>query len=236
MSKISFAKASAVLVGLSMLAAASYPAFAQDSTSSAVKPTLRNQTVNKTKLQEKLETREQRIEDRINVMREKIASKAAALKVKLQTFRDQKKAEIAGRINDLLNKINQNQTAQMQKHLDRMALILSKLEARVNRGTPDIKNPATARSAIASASASIASASAAVSTQAQKDYTIAVTTENRLRLDSKAQRDRLHADLLATRKTVQDAKQAVSNAIRIAKSLSPLNTEKSEKEGTRSGE
>lgn len=231
MSKFSLTKASAVLIGLSMMATVGFPALAEDSTPSAIK-TLRNQAVIKSKLvQEKLESREQNIEDKLSTIREKIASKTAALKLKLQTFKDQNKAKRAEKINDLLNKINRSQTSQMQKHLDKMSKILSKLENRVNAKTPDIKNPEGTKVAIASASAAIASASAAVSAQAEKDYTIEITSENRIAADAKIQRDRLHSDLASTRKLVREAKKAVANAIREAKSMAEL-----KKEATSSGD
>lgn len=219
MSKSTITKASAILVGLSFLAVSAYPVLAVDSTGSAVKPPVRNQ----------IEARKESIGDKVAVTREKLASKAAALRLKLQTFKDQKKAEIADRVNINLNNINQKQTSQMQKHLDKMSAILDKLEARVESGKPDVKDPAAARVAIASARAAISSASAAVSTQAQKDYTITVTSEGRIGLDAKVQRDKLHTDLLSLRKIVIDAKQSVANAIRVAKS-GPV------KEGTTSGQ
>ncbi len=161
-----------------------------------------------------------------------IASKAAALKLKLQTFKDQKKAQIAERVNTNLNDINQKQTEQMQKHLDAMSVILDKLEVRVNSPTPDIKDPEAARVAIASARATIATVSAAVLAQSQKDYTIQVTSESKIGVDAKTQRDKLHADILAIRKAVIDAKQSVANAIRVAKSGSVPNMGSSPKEGT----
>ena len=113
--------------------------------------------------------------------------------------------------------------------------ILDKLEARVNSGTPDIKGSASASAAIASARDAIASASAAVSDQALKDYTIVVTSESNIRIDAKTQRDKLHTDLLALRKIVIDAKQAVANAIRVAKSGKAL-IPGLRKEGTSSGQ
>lgn len=207
MSNSIFSKASAILTGLSILAMTAYPAFAQNPNTTVMPIIRKGATASGT------------------TMREKLASKAAALKTKLQAFKDQRKATIAERVNTNLNNINQNQTAQMQKHLNTMSEILDKLEARVNKGTPDIKDPTSAKAAIASARTAISTASAAVSDQAQKDYTIQITSESRIRIDAKTQRDNLHKDLLATRKTVQNAKQAVANAIRTAK-----------KEGTNSGQ
>lgn len=174
-------------------------------------------------------TRVDRIQRRVETRQEKMASREAQLRAKLQNFKDKRKAEIADRVNTNLNRINQNQTQQMLKHLEKMTTILNRLEARVNQGTPDIKDPAAAKEAIASASASIASATSAVQTQALNDYTITVTSEATVKANAKASRDKLHADLVAVRKQVIDAKKSVSNAIRVAKSG------KSTKEGTSSG-
>lgn len=173
-----FSKVSAILILFSLLVVASYPVWAQDYT-----------TERRTNLKEKIATRE------------------AALKAKLQAFKDQKKAEITERISNNLNRINAKRTEQMLKHLDKMSALLDKLETRV-----------AAKSAIADARASIASAKAAVKTQAGKDYTLTVTSERKAREDAQAVRDRLHQDLQAVRKQVVDAKQSVANAIRVAKS------------------
>lgn len=219
------ARISAIFIILCLLLIAAYPALAQDATSSTT-----NRDVRKEKVQQRVETRKENVETRIAAIREKIASKEAALKLRLEAFKDKRKAQIAERVNTSLNKINQNQTSQMLKHLDKMSAILGKLEARVNQAKPDIKDPQVARTAIAEAKAAIASASAAVSTQAENDYTIEVSTESKIRQDAQAQREKLHTDLKSVRQLVIDAKQKVANAIRVAKGSSSI------KEGTRSGQ
>lgn len=219
MSKLCLSKASAVLVSISLLTATTFPVFAESATSAA--------TIRKPLIQQNINTK-------LESIQEKIASKTAALKIKLEAFKDRNKAIIAERINTNLNTINQNQTSQMQKHLNTMTNILDRLEARVNRDTPDIKDSAAAGAAIASARASIATASAATSVQAQKDYTITITSETRIKADAKTQRDKLHADLLALRIMVVDAKQSVGNAIKVTKSGKIEVSE--EKEGTKSGQ
>lgn len=164
--------------------------------------------------------------------REKIASREAALKAKLQAFRDQRKAQVAERVNETLNKINQNQTGQMLRFLDKVTSILDKLQARVDQNSPDIKDPATAKAAIADARTKIASAEAAVKEQAQNDYTISITSEGTVKKDAQAAREKLHTDLLSVRKLVIEAKQAVANAIRVTKSGSSIQP----KEATESGQ
>lgn len=182
--------------------------------------------------QQAVETRREKVEEKIAASREKLTSRAAVLKAKLETFKDQQKAQIAERINSNLNAINQNQTSQMQKHLDLMTIILGKLENRVNEGAPDVKDPTATQAAIAEARTNISTASAAVSEQSQKDYTIQVTSESRIRAAAKLQKDKLHKDLKSTRKAVIDAKQSVANAIRAAKSEAAT----ADKEATNSGQ
>lgn len=207
---VTLSRLSAILIFICLTAIATFPVWAKESTSGA--------TNRRDKIQGRVETRRENIQDRIDNMREKVASREAQLRAKLQKFKDQRKAEVADRINTNLNRINQNQTQQMLKHLKKMTTILNRLENKV--GTSE---------AIASASASIAQATSAVQTQALNDYTIIVTSEATVKANAKASRDRLRADLLAVRKLVIDAKQAVAAAIRVAKSGKM-------KEGTESGQ
>lgn len=177
-------------------------------------------------------TRKEKVTQRKEDIREKAASREAALKAKLQTFKDKQKATIAEKVNTNLNKINQKMASEMLKHLTRMSEILVKLETRVNAKTPDIKDVSSAKEAIASASAAINSAKEAVGAQSEKDYTIIVTSEGKIRQDAQNMRKQLHTDLQALRKLVVDAKQEVSNAIRVAKSVKV----EVPKEGTTSGQ
>lgn len=213
------AKTSAILIGLFTTVIIVSPVFAQNISTTGQNATIPG-VLKKEPAKEKPAIKE--------------ASRTGLFKAKLQTFKDTKKAQIAERVNVNLNGINQKQTIQMAKILDKMSVILDKLEARVNQDKPDIKDPAGAKAAIASAKAAIATASAAVSAQAQKDYTIQVTSENKIRTDAKTQRDKLHTDLQALRKTVIEAKTTVINAIRIAKS--GATTIINRKEGTSSGQ
>ncbi len=218
---ISIKRTASVVFFLTLLAMVAYPAFAEESTATPSGAT-------------KKEATQQRIETKIESIKEKMATKEATLKLKLDAFKDRKKATAAARININLSRINENQTTQMQRHLDNMIFILNKLETRVNEGKSDIKDQANARTAIASARVALASASAAVTAQSQKDYIIQITTESRVKLDAMAQREQLFKDIHSLRRTVIEAKKAVINAIRTARA------EKSEvssegKEATESG-
>ena len=195
---------------LILLAICAYPAFAQITATSS--------TTRREAVKEKIETRKENIAQRLDDKRTRIATKEAALRTRLNAFKNQKKATAAARINENLNNINENRTASMQKHLDKMLVLLQKLEERVNSGSPDVKDKSAALAAIASSKSVIATTSAAVTAQTEKDYTIVVSSESRIKIDAKAQRDLLHKDLLALRKLIIDAKQSVIKAIRTAKS------------------
>lgn len=159
------------------------------------------------------------LQQKMDAVKEKIASREAAFKNKLSKFRDKDKAALVERINTTLSQINQKRTADMTNYVNRMSEILSKVEARAGSNSD-----ASASAAIANAKASITSAKQAVESQAQNDYTIEVSSESTVRADAKKARDKLHEDLQATRKTVVDAKQAVAEAIRsVAKSLGGFN-------------
>lgn len=164
-----------------------------------------------------------------------IASHEAQIRIKIQAFKDKQKAEIASRINANLNKINQNQTDQMLKHLDLMSRLLDKLANRVSSSSADVKNPSAANQSIADAREAVAKAKIEVEAQAQKDYTINVTTESKIRQDAQTQRELLHKDILSVRKIVIEAKQAVANAVMVVKSGKIATPSVSTKEGTESG-
>lgn len=180
----------AILIFSCLLIFAAYPVLAKDATTPA--------TLRKEKVMEKIETR-----------KEKMASREAALKAKLEKFKDKKKAEVADRVNTNLNEINQKQTEQMLKHLDKMSALLTKL--------------GSSGSSISDAKTAIASASAAARAQAEKDYTITITAESAVKKDAQKVRDALHTDLRNVRKQVIAAKQAVANAIRTVRSKGESN-------------
>lgn len=198
-------KSIAVLIALALALTLSYPVFAQITAT----PT---DVTRKEKIQEKMATRE------------------AALKTRLAAFKDKEKAQVVETINKNLNSINQKITAQLLKHLQKMTSILTKLEARVNSAKPDVKDVAAAREAIADARAAIDTATLAVGAQAEIDYTIKISAETRAKTDVQKVREKLHNDLVALRQLVIEAKQAVAEAIRVAKS-----GPSSVKEGTPSG-
>lgn len=196
---------SAIFLLVCLILLSAYPAIAIEATKS---------TTAREKLQERIDAKKAKVDakkeavaQRVETVKEKMATREAALKAKLEKFKDKKKAEVVERANTNLNQINENQTSQMLKHLDKMSALLSKLESKVG-----------ASGAYSDAKTSIASASSAVKAQAEKDYTITVTSEGKVKTDAQTVRKQLHSDLKNVRAQVIAAKQAVANAIRTAKS------------------
>lgn len=230
--RITILKVTAILFLLLAATVLIKPVIAVDSTSSTapkrIEKIQQRIETRKDKIETRIASREAKIGERMEAVKTKMASREAALKVKLEAFKDKKKAEVAERVNTNLNKINQNQTAEMLKHLGKMSELLDKIEARVNSGSPDVKDPTAAKSAITESRAKIAAAIDAVKAQAAKDYTLQITSESKVKSDAQALRNQLHADIQAIRKQVIDAKQSVSNVIRVAKGQP--------KEGTSSGQ
>ncbi|MBI2597503.1 hypothetical protein HYW41_05075 [Candidatus Daviesbacteria bacterium] len=231
--KLNIPKTISILITIILAAIIAYPAIAQEastSTAPAKKEQLRPAAeARKANIQQAAEVKKENIQNRIGPVKAKIASREANFKNKLLIFKDKRKAEIVDRVNTNLNKVNQNQTAQMKRHLGLMTTLLDKLEARVNKKSADIKDPQVAKNSIADARSKIASALAAVNAQAEKDYTLQITSEPKVKADAQTARTQLRTDLISVRKQVIDAKQAVANAIRTAKSGVMV------KEGTNSG-
>lgn len=219
---ITLPKVIASIITLALILILSYSVLAADATTPA--------TTRKDSVQQRVEKRKENVADKITAMKERVATREATLKTRLAAFKDKQKAQVVERINKSLNSINQKMTGQMLKHLERMASILTKLEARVNSAKPDVKDVTSAREAISDAKAAIDSATAAVSSQAEIDYTITVSSETRAKTDVQKVREQLHNDLKTVRQLVVEAKQAVAKAIRVAKS-GPSTV----KEGTPSG-
>lgn len=220
-----FLRATIFFILFSLFLIFAYPVLAiEDATSTA--------NTKKEEARQKVEDKRGLAQGKVEDLRAKMASKEASLKARLETFKNKAKAQIAERVNTSLKKINEAISSAMKRYLEKMTAILNRLEDRVDSNSPDIKNADLAKEAIASASAAIASASAAVDTQALNDYTIEATSEATIKEDAKAMRRKLHDDLLAVRKLVIAAKQAVAGAIKVAKS----GMLEGPKEATESGE
>ncbi len=142
----------------------------------------------------------QELKDTIRTKREEardaIKTKREEFRTKLQTIKDEKKKAVVERIDTKLSTINEKHTDRFAGVLEKLEMILERISVAQDQDTTDAQKV-------------IDIAKKAVEEQAAKTYTITITDEARLRANVGAVTSQLRKDLMATHKTVVDAKQAV---------------------------
>lgn len=149
-------------------------------------------------------------------VREKMASRAAALKEKLQKFKDKVKASRVENLNENMNTINTRRTTEMQQVLTKISLMLERIKSKTEEAGSAGKDVAAVNTAIANLEKEWKEADAAVKAQLEKDYTIEVTSETTVKEDASIVRSSLKNDLQSVHTQVVQAKQALANAISTA--------------------
>lgn len=144
--------------------------------------------------------------------KQRIVEKQKTLRERLQTIKEEKKRKIVEVIDARIDALNEQKTAHYASALDQMEAVLVRIEERINRAEAQGKDGAAARSAVVAAKNAIAAARSAVVTQAGKTYTIAVTTDEKLKNDVTRAREALKIDLGATFSSVKDARDLVHKA------------------------
>lgn len=161
----------------------------------------------------KIASKEAKLEQKIEQTRIKIASREATFKEKIAQFKDKKKAQVAAKVNENLNLINEKRTQTMSNNLTKMTELLVKLQNRVNQASTAGKDVSAANLAINEAQASIDAAKEAVTTQSGQDYNVIVSSETKIGQDAKVTREKLMADLKSTQEKLITARQTISKAI-----------------------
>lgn len=179
-----------------------YPVFAVTATNPA--------EIRKQNLEERKANTQARIDDKKEMVREKVATREAALKAKLARFRDKTKANVVERINNNLLTVNKNMSERMLKHLDKMTDILNRAENKLATSTGE---KTAAQNSITDARSKVSTARTAVVAQQNKEYTVEVTSEATVKNDVKVMRDLLHTDLKLVHDLVVVARQSVSTAV-----------------------
>lgn len=210
-----------------------YPVYAEDATSS---PTRQKKETRRKKAEDKIETKIARVESKIEkrketfeekmeMRKERVATRSAALKLKLGRFRDQVKAKRVENINERLDKINENRTTKMLEHIEKIKDILENMEEKVDAAVKDGKDMTDALAAIEEAKTAIDAAKEAAEAQQTKDYVITVGSETTIKEDSQTSRDTLRNDLKAVHDLIVAARKASAKAISTgASSLKGVNS------------
>lgn len=211
-------KTTIILISSSLLIArAGLPASAHTDTDSAT-DSIRQQRQNFTQKQRlRSQNLHDAVQNRRNALRQQTKDRLAALRQKLTQLKDQRKAAIVERINTKLARVNEKATNRMTTVIEKLDSILARIDNKTQSASAQGKDVSTAQGMVASANNALADAKSAVSSQAGKDYTIQISSEDSLRSDVGATFSQLQQDLRSTRKTVIQAKQAVMQAARALK-------------------
>ncbi len=158
--------------------------------------------------------------EQIRIEKDAFKSKMETLKAEVKTKRDQERTALKNKLNEIkdsakkaavqrldenINKLNSNFVEKWTKNLSDFDTNLSRLIDRASTTSATTTDLTAFTAAVDAARAAIASARTALQAQAQKTYSLAVSTEANLKVDVSAVRESLNWDLKAVKDLVQNA-------------------------------
>lgn len=185
----------------------------------------------KQELEEAKEAREQERELKMQLLKEEVEQnkqereeereqRREEFKLQLELIKDERKQEIAERIDTRLTGLNQRRTGHYLEVLDKMRMILNKLQAKVDAAAANGADVATAQTALDAAEAAIETAEEAVVAQADNDYTAVIEGEETLRLNMGTASAKLKQDLKAVHNLLVATRQTLAQAARVVAHIS----------------
>lgn len=136
----------------------------------------------------------------------------ALLKTKLQTIKNEKKAEIILKLDTKIASISSRKTNTMTEAITKLQTILDTIKQKEAVLKSSSCNTGILDTAIINADSALSAAIALINLQAQKVYTITITDEAAVKANVGKTTKQLEQDLRNTHKGVMDAKQAVMKA------------------------
>jgi len=170
-------------------------------------------------IKEKITEKKDAIKERRETTQQERKEKLATYKKRLATFKDTVKAERVERISTIFQTINSKRTSIMSTNLERMRSIILKLEEKVAQLEKEGKDTTQAKQAIQEAKNGIETTRIVVQTQAEKEYTMTISSENTVKTDAATMRSALHTDLQTLHTTVVATRNQLSQAISETKIL-----------------
>ena len=165
-------------------------------------------------IKEQREATVKRIEEVRKEAKAKVEAKRAEVKEKIQQLKDERKKAIALRIDEQLNRLNEQWTKHFSNVLNQLNDILGKGELRAEKTTATGQDVTAVSTAVEKAKQTIAAAKSAVEEQVKKSYIATIESEDKLKDAFKTQRDLLHKDLFGLRDgLMKDARKAVQDAL-----------------------
>jgi len=136
---------------------------------------------------------------------------------RLREMRDEKKAKVVANIDEIMANRNERWVTHWNRVLDRLALILAKIEARRDNLSSEGKDVAAVTATITKARSAIDDAQTAVNEQAAKTYVIKIESEINLGQRVRTVVHQFKQDVSATIAKVRVAKQSVQDAFKALK-------------------
>lgn len=171
------------------------------------------------RIQEAREEFKSRIEAHREEMKKLMETRREELKAKLAAFKDGKKAEIAERVDEAFGDINARWIESFTNSVNRIEGVLDAIGSRTDKAEAAGKDVTAVRAKIETAHGAIDAARAAIEAQADKDYTLEVSSEATVKTDASGTRTQLRTDLETVRKAVRAAYDATKAAAAALKAV-----------------
>jgi hypothetical protein len=167
-----------------------------------------------TEMEAKKETLKTSVEAQRAEMEKVISAAKEALKVKIGQFKDQKKKQVAERVNTSLNEVNKNSVNRFMNNINELDKAIVNITTRAEKAAVSGKDTSAVMNAIQNAKNAVESARNAVAVQAGKAYSVVVTNEINVANDLKSARDLLSTDLkFIQENNIKVARDAVWSAL-----------------------
>jgi len=156
------------------------------------------------KRQEKMESMDAKrmeIKERVESKVQEMSQRKEVFKERLMGIKDERKKEIAERVDYRMTTLNKRVTTLLGQALDRLTAITEKLASQTD---------------VTKANEAITVAQVAVNEQAVKEYVIEFTDDDGLKVGATTAKETLKADLKVVRDLVGVARQAVKDALSAA--------------------
>ena len=162
-------------------------------------------------IEQKREELKQQIETKREEAKTKIEAAREQLKQKLTTIKDERKKQIVEKLGADIQELNSRRVEHFTNVADKLDKVLANIKSRMDKAEANGKDVTAVKAAITSAESAITAARTAITAQAGEVYTIAVSTEAKLKTDVGVTRQKLQNGLEVVRKALQAAHDAVRN-------------------------
>jgi len=145
-------------------------------------------------------------------------AKRASFSASLQIMKDEKKRAIVESIQNQFAKMNEDQTALLMGRLKKLSTGVEEMQKVAEEFEKESgKDLSSVASSLSLANTAITDAIAAVTAQAEKTYSISVTSEANAKNDVGKVRKQIASDLKKVRDSVQNARKKVGDAFKALK-------------------